>query len=206
MAKQKHKTHAEKAASAAKNKKASVRKGKTSTTNKNKKSNIRANTVKDPIEIPVRLISATICFVLFLLFAISYFFPEGVFVRLFSNFIHGLIGRTGFVVGIPVLLYLFIIHAFSGTRPIKMRTICLIAFLLVCGCITHLILPALNLPAGISAVSELYGGGINGTTGGLICGAITMLVQWLCGTIIAYIVFIIGGLSIKQVSTIAQKE
>ncbi len=193
MANQKHKTHAEKAASAAKNK--TVKKSTCNTKSKgNNKPKIRANTVKEPINIPIRLISSVLCFGLLLLFVVAYFFPEGALVNLFSNFICGLIGRTGFVVAIPVLLYLFVIHAFSGNRPIRMRTVCLILFMLACGCMTHLILNSSQLSEGFSLLGELYSGGIDGTTGGLICGGIAMIVCWLCGPIISYIVFIIGGI------------
>ena len=193
MATKKHKTHAEKAAAAAKSKTTKKSTRKTSK-NGNKESKIRANTVKEHVEIPTRLISSVLCFGLLVLFAVSYFFPEGALINLFSNFIHGLIGRTGFVVAIPVLLYLFVIHAFSGGRPIRMRTICLISFLLICGCITHLILNPNQLPSGFALVGELYNGGIDGTTGGVICGGLAMLVRWLCGLVISYIVFIIGGI------------
>jgi len=187
MAESTRKSQAEKAASTAKAKNA---KGKKNTSAKNK-------TIKaDPPhkEIPVRLISSAACLALFVLFLFTFFFPEGYAIKLLSALIHGLIGRTGFIVAIPVLLYLFIIHAFSGKRPIRMRTVCLISFTLLCGCITHLVLDPQGMPQGLSLLSELYLGGADNTTGGIICGGIAMLIKLLCGTVISYIILIVAAL------------
>ena len=145
-------------------------------------------------EIPVRLISSLVCLGLFILFAVAFFLPEGVLLAFLSNFIHGLVGKAGFVVAIPVLLYLFIIHAFSGNRPIQVRTIALSAFVLICGCISHLVLNPEGLPTGVAFVQELYMGGADGTTGGLVCGGIAILIKLLCGPIISYIVLVLAAL------------
>ncbi len=190
MAEQIRKSQAEKAASAAKAKRTTKVKKATSVNNK------QSVAKNDPPhrEIPVRLISSVICLTLFVLFLVAFFLPEGFFIKFLSDLIHGLIGRSGFVVAIPVLLYLFIIHAFSGKRPIRMRTICLISFVLLCGCFTHLVLDPKNLPQGFSMLSELYIGGADGTTGGVLCGGIAILIKLLCGPVISYIILIIAAL------------
>ena len=144
-----------------------------------------------------------------MLFLMIFFQPDGVVIRLLESFVHGMIGRAGFLVSIPALLYLFIIHAFSGGRPVKMRTICIALFVLVCGCISHLSLTAPNMPVGRDAVTGLYHGGIEGTTAGLICGGVAMLFYWLFQDILSYIIFILaaiflllGGMQITIVSII----
>ena len=43
---------------------------------------------------------------------------------------------------------------------------------------------------GVKLVSELYYGGRIGTSGGLICGLLAMLVRWACGNVFAYVIFI----------------
>ena len=111
-----------------------------------------------------------------------------------SDVIYGLIGKTGFVVAIPVLLYLFVIHAFSGNKPIRVRTISLSAFVLICGCISHLVLNPQGLPSGFGFIQELFIGGADGTTGGLICGCLAIVMKLLCGPIISYIVLVLTGL------------
>jgi len=189
MSEKKNKSQAEKAAATKKdNTKSSKSEPKKEEKNKNP-----IQSVIEKHKIPPRLISSVILLGLFILFLVIFFHSDGALVRLFESFIHGFIGRTGFLVSIPGLLYLFIIHAFSGTRPIKMRSICVAVFILLCGCITHLSLNPQNLPAGLKIIGSLYRGGIEGTTGGIICGLFTMLLHWLCGTTISYIILILAA-------------
>ena len=166
-------------------------------TSKNRK--ISSAQVKKPVkeeksDVPVRLISSVVTLALFVLFLVSFLLPEGVILAFLNNVIHGLLGRAGYIVSIPVLLYIFVIHAFSGKRPIKARTAFLVSFTIVCGCIAHLILDTQALPGGFAFVQELYIGGSDGTSGGLLCGCIAMLIELLCGPIVSYILLIIAGL------------
>lgn len=194
MAEQKRKSQAEKAASAARAKDKKIKNKQVTVNNRALKNKTVEKREPKVQEIPVRLISSVILLGLFVLFLVTFFLPEGFVIAFLSKLIHGLIGRAGFVVAIPVLLYLFIIHAFSATRPVRMRTVCLIAFVLLCGCVTHLALDPQGLPAGFGMVSELYIGGSDGTTGGLLCGGIAMLVKLLCGPVISYIILIVAAL------------
>jgi len=190
MAEKKNKSQAEKAAATKKDK---AKSSKTEPKKEGSKEKFSIHSVIEERKIPPRLISSVILLGLFILFLVIFFNSEGALVRLFESFIHGFIGRTGFIVSIPGLLYLFIIHAFSGSRPIKMRSICVTAFILLCGCIAHLSLNPQHLPAGLKVVSGLYRGGIEGTTGGIICGLFTMLLHWLCGKTISYIILILAA-------------
>ena len=190
MAEKSRKSQAEKAVAASKakgKKKQSVRNG-----DKNKP--VTKKQTAPATNIPVRLISALVCLGLFILLLVIFFWPGGVITNLLGDFFHGLIGNAGFIVAIPALLYMFVIHAFSGKRPIKLRTVCLVLFIAICGCISHLSIYKTTLPAGFAAISELYLGGVSGTTGGLICGGIATLMKMLFGTVITYIILIIGGL------------
>ena len=190
MSEKKRKTQAERAADNAKKRKATAPVKGTKT----EKAAAKPADKKDKSTIPIRVISSLACIGLFVIFLVSLIWPSGWLVKLFSDFIHGMIGRAGYIVITPVLLFLFVIHAFSGERPIKMRTVCLLVFTFACGCITHLSLPSITLPDDITLLGELYRGGIEGTTGGVLCGGITMLVEFLCGRIISYIAWIITAL------------
>ena len=183
MADNNRKSQAEKAASAAAKNKKTVKK-----TGNNAKS---SKTVTNPEmtgerDIPVRLITSILFFVLFALFLVVSFYPEGALIKLIRDVACGLLGQVGFYVSIPVLLYLFYIHAFSGKRPVRMRTVCLFLFVVCCGCIAHLALDPVHLPSGMPLLSELYIGGVDGTTSGLLCGGLCMIVHWLCGMIILF--------------------
>ena len=102
MADEKNKTRAQKVASGNSKPKAAS-KGKS-----NQKS-------KDlPVQIPVRLITSTVCIALFILFLVMFLNPEGALVILLMRFVLGLIGWVGFYVAIPSLLYLFVFQPDSA--------------------------------------------------------------------------------------------
>ena len=189
MAEKKHKTQAEKAASAKTGKKQSMPKSST------QKSSVKKEekNVKNERQIPVRFISAVAFLGAFVLLLLIFLKPEGALMTLLESIVLGLIGYVGFIVAIPGTLYLFIIHAFSGKRPVVMRSICVCLFILLCGGISHLVLDPQGLSSDISIVKELYIGGDNGSTGGVFCGGITMLVRLLCGTALTYILYIVSA-------------
>ena len=189
MAEQKPKSQAEKAAMAKKQNKTST--AKSGSTKKNGKASPKA--AEPQSNIPVRLITSVICLALFVLFLVIFLQPEGALVKLFQGFIMGLIGKVSFYVSIPALLYLFVIQAFSGKRPVRLRSICLICFVLICGCISQLSLNS-TLPTGFAMLVSLYQGGSAGTTAGLLCGGLALLLRWLCGNVISYIILILAAL------------
>jgi len=159
----------------------------------NSSSKVSVNNVNPDRRIPVRVISSAIFLCLFVLFLMAFLKPEGAFVKLIDQFIHGLIGKTGFIVSILGLLYMFIIHAFSGKRPVKMRTICVIAFIFICGCIAHLALNPQLATAEGDLADQLYKGGIEGKTGGVLCGSVAMLFRWLFHVVLSYIILILAA-------------
>ncbi len=190
MAENTRKSQAEKAASAAKQKKSTGSKStpaKKSTTTKAK-----AEPAQEPL-FSARFMGAGICLALFILFLVITLQPEGALTKLFQGILLGLVGKGGFIVSIPVLLYLFFIQACSGKRPVKMRTICLLIFIALFGCIVHLTIAPKALGEGIGLIGTLYKGGAEGYTGGVICGGIAMLIQWLCGTVLTYILLVCGA-------------
>lgn len=192
MAEQKYKSQADKAAASQKKK----TKEKKSPKKEDKPAKVSVSGMpKEEKErkIPVRFISSALFLGLFVLMLIIAIQPEGVVLQLVESFVHGLLGRAGFLISIPTLLYLFIIHAFSGKRPVKMRSICLGVFVILCGCIAHLALNPQNLSEGFALVGDLYRGGIEGTTAGVICGLIAMLLHWCFNTVFSYILLIIGA-------------
>ena len=191
MATKKSKTQAEKAAG---KKSAQTKPAQAAGGTSGKKATTAQKAASEKKKIPVRVITSFTFLGAFVLFLVVFFIPEGAIITLIGDFFQGLIGKVGFIVSIPALLYLFLIHAFSGKRPVAMRTACIICFVLICGCIGHLVMKPDGLTSGIGIVVDLYLGGLTGETGGVICGLLAILFRWLCGTVIAYIVFIISAI------------
>ena len=206
MADKKRRSQAEKAVTAARNK-SKKSKNTSAKLQSNNQASKQEKTAKH-IDIPPRLISASICIILFAVGLISYFWPDGFVFKTIGNLIGGLFGQAGFIISIPVSLYLFFIHSFSGKRPIKMRTICLVVFVLLCGCLAHIQLDPQGLSVSGSLIVELYLGGIDGTTGGLLCGLLAMLIVLCFGSassiivILAAVLTLLGGMQITIPSII----
>ncbi len=149
---------------------------------------------REKTKLPKRLINSIVAAALFVLFLAIFMNPDGTLIKLVYQLFLGLFGSVTFYISIPSLLYLFFIQAFSGKRPIVMRSVCLMAFVLICGCLAHVLMPAAELRGGIKVLGDLYMGGINGTTGGLLCGGVGMLLRWLCGKTISVIIFVIAAI------------
>ncbi len=187
------KSQAEQAESAARSKMKKSAQGATVKNGDKSKTGKEATPVKQGI--PVRVITSLSFLGGFILFLVMFFTPEtadgGALIKFLSKLICGLIGKVGFAVSIPALLYLFFIHAFSYDRPVKMRTICLVCFVLLCGCTSHLVLTSAQ-PNSFDFVN-LYNGGSAGQTGGILCGSVAFVMRLLCGKVISYIVFILAA-------------
>ena len=158
---------------------------------------------KDRPKIPIRIITSVIFGVLFVLFLVTWMEDpdrnaSGWFIEFFYNIVRGLFGQAAFYMAIPGFLFMFCIHAFSGKRPVLMRSICLGVFLICFGGIAHMWSYHLQvnpeLGPGFQWVKDIYHGGIEGTTGGLICGGLTELMLWIFHNILTWIVLVAGGL------------
>ncbi len=190
MAEQKKKSQAQKAASGGKRPTGANKKPANKSTGKKP----AAQAKKEPdFVFPPRLISSVVAIVLFVLFLVMFLNPDGALVGLIYNLVLGLVGNVAFYIAIPALLYFFIIQAFSGKRPVKMRSWCLLAFVLVCGTLSHLLMPEITLKSGFAAIADLYAGGIQGTTAGVICGGVAVMLKLLLGVPISVILLFAGA-------------
>ena len=188
MAEKKSSSRAQKAVTDVKKNNASSKKSSSSSSKKTPP----APVLEEP-KVPGRWGSAAVALGLFILFLVIGVKPEGALLEFLRSILFGTIGKAAFYFAIPGLLYLFIILAFSGKQPVKMRCICLMAFVLVCGCIYHLSVNNQTFVGGLVIFGDLWKGGISGTSGGVLCGTIAMLVRWACGSIISYILFILAA-------------
>ena len=152
-------------------------------------------TIEDPRSALIkRLIIACVylvCFVLLLSVAMG---EQGFFLTLIRNLTHGLFGKVSFTIAVPAMLYLCIIHIASGNRPVLMRSVSTLVFIFLCGCLSHLPMCDEALPEGVTLVSYLYNGGINGYTGGLLTGLCATGLFEAFGTIFSYLVLAVAAI------------
>ena len=118
------------------NKKATKQTADTKATQSKKKP---AQPPEPPVTIPAEIMIPLVCIGLFVLFLIIALKPEGVLIGFFKSLFLGLVGKLGFYVSIPAVLYIFIIYTFTRRTKKKLRGICTVAFTILCGGIAHLI-------------------------------------------------------------------
>ncbi len=191
MAAKKNTSQAQKAASTANQTKKKGSSSAKSSATKNTKVKTANQDFESPI--PKNVIIALVSIVLFLVFLVTAIKPEGWLLLLIGSVVKGLIGVVGFYFSIPALLYIFFIQIFGTRSRVTMRTVCTLFFVLTTGCIAHLAVETGYLSVSVKLVGELYAGGADGTTGGVICGAIAMLIRACLGTPISYAFFIVAA-------------
>ena len=178
MAQKNPQSRADRAVTDAK-KKASPKKG-TASAKKN-----QAQSQKEPVSF--NIIAALVSAALFVLFLVISINPDGILLRAIQSFLLGMIGQAGFYFSIPALLYLFVIHTFGRKTNVTMRSICVLVFVFLCGSIYHLAVQNQPMAEGFAVVKDLYLGGGEGITGGVLCGGFAMLLRWACGNVMSFI-------------------
>jgi hypothetical protein len=131
---------------------------------------------------------------MFALFAVISVNPEGAVLGLIRSVLFGFLGQAGFYFAIPGLLYLFIINTFGRRTAVKMRSICTVVFVTLCGCIFHLTVQSQGMATGINVVPDLYVSGMDGISGGIICGGIALLLKWACGRWVALLLCVLAAI------------
>ena len=137
------------------------------------------------------VVIAVFSVILLILFVVIAVNPDGALLRFLKSVILGLLGQAGFYFSIPALLYLFIIQTLGRKHSPTMRSVCLVLFVFFSGSIFHLVVQDQGMAEGLAVIPDLYTGGLEGRTGGVFCGGLAMLLRWLCGNVIAYLVLIV---------------
>ena len=191
MAEKKSTSRAEKAVSDVKKKSGAASADTKSVVNSKKKK--PQELPSEDNRVPGRVILAVVSLGLFIMFLVMGVKPEGALMNFLLDVLLGLIGKAAFYFAIPALLYMFIVTVSSNGQPIKMRCICMVAFVLLSSCVYHLMVNNQTFVGGVKVLGDLWKGGAAGTSGGLICGFLAMLVRWACGSVLSYIIFITGA-------------
>ena len=197
MAQKKNPSRAEKAVSDVKKKTADTQSNGKSSAKKPAANGKKGSTAKKSpavkteyeSSIPSGVLTPVISLGLFILFLVISINPDGALLKVVQSVVLGLIGQAGFYFSIPMLLYLFVINTFSRKTAVQMRSICVILFVFSCGSIYHLAVQTQGMAEGLALIADLYTGGAEGLTGGVLCGGAAMLIRWACGTPISYLLF-----------------
>ena len=122
---------------------------------------------------PLRYAFAAFCGLLLLVFISVLFTDDGLILKLFVDLICGLFGRNVYYISIPALIYLIWLQLASRNQLVRGRSFSIVAFVLLFGCISHLIANPELTTGGLAQVGERYKTGLVGLSGGVICGTLT---------------------------------
>ena len=189
MAQKKPSTRADEAAAKSKTKSAAGKpSGKTTPPKKRAPEKVKKSNQDFAGGLAPNVLFAFLSIVLFVLFLVIAVNPDGALLKAMKSVILGLLGQVGFYFFIPAFLYLFIIQTFGRKHSPIMRSICVIAFVLLSGSIYHLVVQRQGMAEGLAVIPDLYTGGVDGRTGGVLCGGLAMLLRWSCGNVISYLI------------------
>ena len=128
----------------------------------------------DP-DIPLRYVFAFFCAVILVIFVCVLFADGGVVTQWLVSLFTGLFGRNVYLLSMPAMLCLIWIQLASRNQPVRKRSFCIMLFVFLFGCLSHLLSGSAVSDMGWELVKELYGTGIAGSSGGVICGTFTEL-------------------------------
>ena len=168
--------------------------GKKTPAAKGGKKKATVKTEYDSRGIPANILIAIVSLLLFVLFLLISINPDGALLRFVLSFVLGLLGQAGFYFSIPAFLYLFLIHTFGRKTRVMLRSVCTILFVIICGSIFHLVVHNYGMAEGFGAIKELYFGGMQGLTGGVICGGMAELIRWACGNVLSYVILVMAAM------------
>ena len=149
------------------------------------------NTTYDPDKIPAKLFLGVLCLCLFIIHLVVVFQPSGTLPLFYKSVVLGLFGKVGFWFWLLCLPYLFWVLTILRNGKPTMRSLSAVGFVLVCATSLQLLVPETKYAGFFPAIAELYKGGTDGTTAGVICGGIGMLIKMLFGDIISFIVLML---------------
>ena len=150
--------------------------------------------------LPMKTMCGLGCLLLFVILLIVMIRPDGALILAVKSLIYGFFGSVGFFFLVPVTLAYGIILIVTNDKPFAPRSICLFAFVLCCGAISHLLMDMPAYEGFFGLIGTLFSGGVEGTTGGIICGGIAMLLEWGLGTVVSLVIlFIAAALTILGV-------
>ena len=143
---------------------------------------------------PLRYAFAAGCAVLLLLFLSVFLNDSGLLPQMIVSVVSGLFGKNVYYISIPVLVILIWLQFACKGKPVRGRSFSMIAFVMILGSLSHIIMNHKFQSTGLAQFAERYNTGIDGTTGGVICGFVTDLLTKAFGRF-----FIVSALLILAV-------
>ena len=149
------------------------------------------NTNYSPDKIPAKLTLGILCLCLSIVHIVVAFRPSGAVPLFYRNLIMGLYGKVGFYLSLFLLPYLFWALVILRNGKPGMRCLSAIGVVGIFSSMMQFFTPDTDYSGFFVAIKDLYLGGISGSSSGVICGGIGILMEGIFGDIIAFILLIL---------------
>ena len=149
------------------------------------------NTNYDSDKIPAKLVLGMLCLFLSIVHIVVAFRPSGAVPLFYRNLIMGLYGRVGFYLSLFLLPYMFWALVILRKGKPGMRCLSAIGVVGIFSIMMQFFTPETDYTGFLVAVKDLYQGGITGSSSGVICGGIGLLLENVLGDIIAFILLVL---------------
>jgi S-DNA-T family DNA segregation ATPase FtsK/SpoIIIE len=138
-----------------------------------------------------REICGFVCLLLAIVSVLGLFQSNALLILGFSNLAKGLIGYGYYILPIMLLITSFILIA-HHSRPVVARVLCALLVPVALGCLVHLLACRVEFSGGMATLGELYQGGKELHTGGLVAGGLGLLLKTTVGTLIGVLLTLIA--------------
>ena len=124
---------------------------------------------------PLRYAVAAVCAMVLLIFISVLFSNEGMVLQWIVGGIKGLFGQYFYYISMPALIYLIFMLLTSKGKKVRGRFFSILGFVFLFGCASHLMAKPAFQETGWKHLVELFDTGMDGTSGGVVCGLLTDL-------------------------------
>ena len=142
---------------------------------------------------PLRYAFAVVCGILLLVFISTFFSDQGLLLQWIVAGFTGLFGRNVYYISIPALCYLIWLQLASRGQRVRGRSFSIIGFVLIFGCLSHLVSDPELKAEGFAKLGEFFTTGRTGVSGGVVCGLVTEILSAAFGPFFTFCSMIILG-------------
>ena len=146
-------------------------------------------------DFPLRYVFAGFSAVLLMIFACVYFADGGFILQWIVGIFMGLFGRNVYLISMPALLCLIVLQLASRNQRVRKRSVCLMLFVFLFGCMSHMAAGDPMTEEGWALVKTLYSTGNEGTSGGVFCGLAAELMVRGFGRFFTYTVLLLTAVT-----------
>ena len=143
---------------------------------------------QEPVRLPVRQMLAGACLLLAVLALFACLGAQGFLLSGVKNLLCGLLGSLGFYLSPLLFGLLFVLLVLGQSRPVGLRCLSAVLFVVLASAVMHLFLKPGTLPGGFAMLGTLFQTGVAGKSGGVLGGLVGILFELALSKVLGAII------------------